>query len=95
MIVAVLSGRVSRAEWRQRIRVCLRCPLYRSVSRTCGPGLGVFRGQGCGCYVPFKARAALPYTGSGGSGCWGRAAGVVTGWGKQGSSIQSEPPVAR
>jgi hypothetical protein len=28
---------------------------------------------GCGCYVPFLALTRAPYTGAGGTGCWGRA----------------------
>lgn len=84
MVRAMLSGGVSRAEWRRRMRICSRCPIYRHGTRTCGPKAGWawgYESVGCGCYVPFKARTALPYRGAERAGCWGRAAGVVDGWG--------------
>jgi hypothetical protein len=74
MARALLSGTVPRAIWRQRIRVCGKCPVYRPETRTCG---GSEPRMGCGCYVPFKALAAEPYPG----GCWVRSIGVANeGW---------------
>jgi len=81
MLRALASGRVSRFQWRQRIRTCGKCPIYRPATRTCGPRsghlLGVAGEVGCGCYVPFMARTKAPYRG----GCWGRAS-LGIGWGE-------------
>lgn len=41
--------------WRNRLRECVRCPLYDRRYKTCGsPGTDV----GCHCFLPMKA--ALP-----------------------------------
>lgn len=46
-------GFVSRAEWRQRIRSCARCPVQDNALRRCRPMNG--SRHGCGCYIPFLA----------------------------------------
>lgn len=88
MARALATGGVSRAEWRRRLKVCGKCPIYRPVGRTCGPRDGAVVGidgvAGCGCYVPFAARTDAPYQGEGGRGCWGRAVlGIRFGWGSE------------
>lgn len=73
MLRALWSGRVPRAVWRQRMRVCLRCPVLRA-GLICGDGQTL----GCSCYTPFLAMTAQPYE----KGCWVRQVGVLTeGWG--------------
>lgn len=52
---ALRLGRVNRKEWRRRMRVCRKCPIF-------GPGLKRCRRysaskMGCGCYTPFAALA--------------------------------------
>ena len=84
IISALSSGSVSQQVWAQRIKICNRCPIYRHVNRTCGPRSGRMLGLsgelGCGCYVPFMAKTAIPYVGTHASGCWGKSSGVVEGW---------------
>lgn len=51
MFWTLLRGRlVSRAEWRRRMRICRRCPIFGSALRTCRPFPGA--PVGCGCWVP-------------------------------------------
>ncbi len=77
----ILSGlrvgnRVSRGEWRQRMRTCPKCPLYgRKVNPRTGKmeGMRVCRPYdgsvlGCGCFTPFLALVRKPYP----RGCWAR-----------------------
>lgn len=68
LVRAVLSGPVPADVWRNRIRVCLRCPVYNRELKTCHNVVPDGRVIGCGCYVPFKALTAAPYR----LGCWGR-----------------------
>lgn len=82
MIRAICTGRVSLRTWRQRMRICARCPIYDRELRRCrGP---VFVPDtpppGCGCYVVFTALTKRPYP----AGCWGRSAlGPSFGWGME------------
>jgi len=79
---AVFSGRVSSEQWKRRMAVCRRCPIFdRTMMRCRGPRVnGV--DLGCGCYVPFLAKTRAPYRGVGGKGCWGRSVvGQRFGWG--------------
>lgn len=42
-------GRVKRKEWRRRMRVCAKCPVYDRVNKRCRPYPG--SEAGCGCSV--------------------------------------------
>jgi|SRR5690625_1782583 len=55
------SGRVSRVEWRRRMRACSVCPVYDRRLRRCRPEVG--SSLGCGCWMPGKALYR-------GAGCW-------------------------
>lgn len=67
---ALLSGPVPPDVWRDRMRVCLRCPVYDAELRACRKRTSDGRVQGCSCYTPFLALTAVPYTLEG--GCWAR-----------------------
>lgn len=70
---AVLSGPVPADVWRDRMRVCLRCPIYNADLKACrqpNPRGPDYLDLGCGCYTPFSALTAVPYTKAG--GCWAR-----------------------
>lgn len=69
MVRAILDGAVPRRVWRERMRSCLRCPLFRRRGWVCRSQLPFYQGAGCGCYVPFKAITPEPYDG----GCYGAA----------------------
>ena len=73
---ALVVGGVSRLEWRRRMGVCLRCPLYDRGMRRCRPWTG--SKLGCGCYVPYLGLVRRPYRG----GCWGKTylPGEGIGW---------------
>lgn len=76
VVLKLLRGGVGVGvvEFRRRVRVCGKCPVYDGELKRCGnlPGLG------CGCYVPFLAVAVVrPYA----SGCWGDEVGMGHGWG--------------
>ena len=47
------KGTVAPSEWRRRMKVCAKCPIYSKANRRCRP----FRGSilGCGCYMPYAA----------------------------------------
>ena len=78
MALTVLQGPVPRAVWRQRIRTCLRCPLYRGDLRACSSVHPAFKGLGCQCNTTILALFPEPYPG----GCIARAWGEETmGWG--------------
>lgn len=75
MAKALRTGRVSKAQWRQRMRYgCMKCPIYDPVRKLCRveigtPYLGNFgviytepRILGCGCYTPYLALVRAPYT---------------------------------
>jgi len=57
---AFLLG-VSKRTWRRRYRTCVRCPVYRYRTKTCGNGGDI----GCGCYTPFLAMTRIKE-------CWGK-----------------------
>ncbi len=62
----------TRAQWRRRMRACLRCPIYQLGPRTCGrPNTDL----GCGCSMPLKALLR-------GSECWANEQHVcnIKGW---------------
>jgi hypothetical protein len=70
---AVLSGPVPPDVWRDRMRVCLRCPVYNRELKRCGRLVvdgNYHRQLGCLCYTPFLALTAAPYSPDG--GCWAR-----------------------
>jgi hypothetical protein len=46
-------GKVTRAQWRYRMRRCQRCPIYDRQLKRCQPQSG--SALGCMCYVPFAA----------------------------------------
>jgi hypothetical protein len=70
MLWAALSRPASRATWRQRIRICHKCPVYDRVLRRCRPSNG--SPLGCGCYVPFIAIVKKR--------CWGDENTENVGW---------------
>ena len=77
MTRAVLSGPVPREVWRNRMRVCAKCPVYDRLNKACMKRTENGTKLGCGCYSPYSALTAAPYF----EGCWARAVGVVTeGW---------------
>lgn len=61
---------VTRAEWRTRMRVCIKCPIYNSNLRQCRPTS--HRKMGCGCYTPFLAMTK--------GECWGKTHTENLGW---------------
>ncbi len=70
---AVLSGPVPADVWRDRMRVCLRCPVFNHELKACHKRINdgpYHRDLGCNCYTPFLALTAAPYTKEG--GCWAR-----------------------
>ena len=52
----------TQAIWRERMRICYKCPVFDKTRKTCRPFEGSV--MGCGCYVPYKALVK--------SHCWGR-----------------------
>lgn len=78
MLRGVIGIPASARVWRQRARVCLKCPIYDRELRRCrGPWIQN-NPTGCGCYVPWLLRVRRPYL----RGCWGRQFGGPTlGWG--------------
>jgi hypothetical protein len=68
LLRALLSGPVPGDVWRDRMRVCMRCPVYDRDLRACYKPLSDGRVVGCGCYCPFKALTAAPYA----RGCYAR-----------------------
>ena len=71
------GGVVERKEWRRRLRVCRKCPVYDFGLKRCRPWSG--SKLGCGCFVPFLAKLKEPYRG----GCWAdeNLPGEDFGWG--------------
>lgn len=61
---------VKSKEFKRRIRICERCPIYDRSMRRCRPYTG--SPDGCGCYVPFKALDDRP--------CWIRLLDPTRGW---------------
>lgn len=78
LVLALWSGPVSRTVWRQRIRTCLRCPLYSKPGGVmlCQSTHPKMYGVGCRCYIPFKALTAAPHE----AGCFGRMLMPDLGW---------------
>jgi hypothetical protein len=62
----VRSRRITRRRWRERVKTCLRCPIYDVSLKRCRPYDG--HGYGCGCWVPGVALLERPYP----KGCWGK-----------------------
>ena len=55
MVKAVWGGKLAgRGEWRKKMRVCRKCPLYSSDVRRCGPPLHISN-LGCRCWTPGLA----------------------------------------
>ena len=83
MLAAILSGVVPRAVWRERMRTCMRCPLYSTVEgktgrlHLCKSTHPDMLGVGCGCAVNVSALSARPYF----YGCYGRDIDSSLGWG--------------
>jgi len=59
----MLPFRVDRKQWRGRLRVCRKCPIYDRGLRRCRPFTGA--NVGCGCWMPLKAMTGP---------CWAREA---------------------
>ena len=76
MIIAVASGPVPANVWRDRMRVCLRCPILDRERMACRKELSDGRTLGCNCYTPFLALTAAPYP----RGCWARQITDNEGW---------------
>lgn len=49
------SGLKSRREFRRRLRVCRRCPVYNPALRQCRSVSPAGVRLGCGCWVPLVA----------------------------------------
>lgn len=62
---------VDRNKWRQRLRICHKCPVYDKQLKRCGPWTGA--PYGCGCYVPYMAMED-------GGPCWARQRRAESGW---------------
>lgn len=76
MTLARGKGRVTREVWRERMRICWRCPVYARRYRQCRMVDGD-AWYGCGCYTPLKAMVKAPYP----RGCWWREkVGEDGGW---------------
>lgn len=45
---------VKQARFRQRMKCCMKCPIYERNSRVCRPYPGSV--LGCGCYMPYAAQ---------------------------------------
>ena len=86
MARAVVTGRVTRKVWRERMRYgCLKCPIFsRGVCRL----VDGERELGCGCYAPFLALVKAPYR----NGCWVReyAPDAKLGWDAVRSTVDSD-----
>lgn len=62
---SIWTGKVDRKTWRERMKICGRCPIRTGHVCEVVDGERVF---GCGCFVPFKALVRAPYLG----GCWAK-----------------------
>lgn len=67
LIRPVLQGTVPRAVWRQRMRTCQTCPLFRRELHLCKSTHPAFLGLGCHCSVFMIALFPNPN----GDGCFG------------------------
>lgn len=78
LLRAILSGPVPADVWRDRMRICMRCPVYNRDLKACMQRhpLEPDRILGCGCYTPFKALTAAPYP----RGCFARQITDHEGW---------------
>lgn len=76
MVVALLSGPVPTDTWRERMKICLRCPVLDRERMICRKELGDGRVLGCSCYTPLLALTAAPYK----RGCYAREITEHEGW---------------
>lgn len=76
MARALASGPVPTNVWRDRVRVCLRCPVLDRETMACRRVLPSGQILGCQCYTPFLALTAAPHP----AGCWARAITDHEGW---------------
>lgn len=76
---AILSGVVPARVWRQRMRVCLTCPMFRHEGYLCKSLHPRFIGMGCKCVTWMIALFANPH----GNGCYAKSvlADSSLGWG--------------
>lgn len=66
MIAVLIKGHfVGRKEWRRRMRICRKCPLFTWDLHRCGPPKHISN-LGCRCFLPFKAVMVRQ-----GDGCYG------------------------
>jgi hypothetical protein len=61
-----IGGGVSRKQWRERMRICRKCPIADWEIKRCRPYSG--SALGCGCFLPFLGLEAKPFE----KGCWGK-----------------------
>ena len=61
----------SPKEWRLRMRICAKCPIYDKQLKRCRPFTGST--WGCGCYAPYKALTP--------GACWAHHRNPQAGWG--------------
>lgn len=76
MARALASGPVPDDVWRDRMRVCLRCPVLDRETMACRRVLQSGQILGCQCYTPFLALTAAPHP----AGCWARSITEHEGW---------------
>lgn len=76
MAAAILSGPVPADVWRDRIRVCLKCPILDRETMACRRVLSDGSTLGCGCHAPLLALTAAPYP----KGCFARQLTEREGW---------------
>lgn len=76
MLRALASGPVPRDVWRDRLRICLRCPILDRETMACRKVIASGRVLGCRCFVPFLALTAAPYEG----GCYAHNIAPHEGW---------------
>lgn len=78
MVLALLSGPVPADVWRERIKICARCPVKSPDAWVCRRELADGRKIGCNCDLVFKCLTAVPYSKTG--GCYAREITVHEGW---------------
>jgi len=61
--LSIARSRTTQEEWRSRIQICYKCPIFNKDLKTCRPFPKSI--MGCGCYVPYKALVNRGH-------CWGR-----------------------
>lgn len=77
-IRSLFGGVVPKRVWVQRLRTCATCPFKSTKAWICRSDLPFYRGQGCGCFLPFYTLAPDAHKEN---GCYAfaRSAGVH-GW---------------